>query len=172
MFGVLICGLWNPTSLHPKSSTTISKICKGAVTAGRTDMMSTKAKTSKHLEFIFSLLVILLLLILLIVVLLKLLKICVHQLTRTQQYWSDILNWMQPMGVRTSRVLRTYNFSEEKSKYPWEHHMIYWVGEKLCCLSRILANGCKIWCSHIYVLRLDSTKNLLSSSMEIVRIIW
>ena len=49
-------------------------------------MMSMKAKTSKHLEFIFSLLVILLLLILLIVVLLKLLKICVHQLTRTEQY--------------------------------------------------------------------------------------
>ena len=102
MFAVLICGLWNPTSLHPKSSTTISKICKGVATTGRTVMMSMTAKTSKHLVFIFSLLVILLLLILIIVVLLELLKICVYQLTRTEQYWSDILNWMQPM--RASHV--------------------------------------------------------------------
>ena len=171
MFGVLICGLWNPTSLHPKSSTTISKICKGAATAGRTDMMSMKAKTSKHLEFIFSLLVILLLLILLIVVLLKLLKICVHQLTRTEQYWSDILNWMQPM--RVSHLSCVLTIFQRKRANILEN--ITWsteYGKKLCCLSRILANGCKIWCSHICVLRLDSTMNLLSSSMEILRIIW
>ena len=48
MFGVLIFEPWNPTSLQPKSSTTTSKICKGAAFTWSANNSNSAVKIRKY----------------------------------------------------------------------------------------------------------------------------